>query len=343
LWFPQPAVSVSVRGCQLPLHPAGIERRNSFATLIWNLVRAIIALIRKGATTGSFKGSFMGSFSKRKFSPTAVLEFFSRPRPGPLERLEIVLKDKQAARQSLVRRLDTAEMFVSDKRQAGERLALDGASDEALGLAEAATRAAEDRARTLRAALAQLDEQIAETERELRTAVEQRYRDTVADWLEARAAAIARAAPGYDASSSALIEAVTKSAAALPEASGLAADLEAMRVEVRTSVELISTELRSAATRTRLGEARIAFRASPDAPFSPELGHAAISASAEAAASIIARNAIRSVLRASPTAAGSVEQADAGDKPESESKAALEQADSASKSDAKAIKHHAAA
>jgi hypothetical protein len=277
----------------------------------------------------------MGSFSKRKFSPTAVIEFFSRRKPGPIERLEIVLKDKQAARQSLVRRLDTAEMFVSDKRQTGERLALDGASDEALGWAEAATRAAEDRARTLRAALAQLDEQVADAERELRAAAEQRYRDTVADWLEARAAVIARAAPGYDAGSSALIEAVTKSASALPDASSLAADLEAMRLEVRAAVELISAELRAAATRTRSGEARIAFQASPEAAArSPtEFGRDVISASAEAVASRIARSAIRSVLRASPTAADSVEQGDVS------SKAAPEQA----KSSSEMIKHHAAA
>jgi hypothetical protein len=279
----------------------------------------------------------MGSFSKRKFSPAAVIAFFSRPKPGPIERLEIVLKDNQALRQGLVGRLDTAEMFVSDKRQAGERLALDGASDEALGWAEAATRVAEDRARTLRAALTQLDEQIADAERALRTAAEQRYRDSVADWLEARAAAIARAAPGYDAGSSALIEAVTQSTSALPDASSLAADLEAMRLEVRASVELISAELRAAATRTRSGEARIAFQASPEAAAGSP------TESAEVTASRIARSAVRSALRARPTAAGSVEQVDAGDKPESESKPALEQADSASKTDAKMIKHHAAA
>lgn len=263
----------------------------------------------------------MGSFSKRKFGPTAVIEFFSRRKLSSIERLEIALKDKQAARQNLVRRLDTAEMFVTGKREAGERLALDGASDQALGVAEAATRAAEDRARTLRAALAQLDEQIAETERELRAAIEQRYRDTVANWLEARAAAIARAAPGYDAGSSALIEAVTKGATALPEASSLAADLEAMRREVGAAVELISAELRTAAIRTRLGEAKIAFRTSPEAatPSPLEIGREGVSASSEYAASISARSGIRSAPRTNPTMAGSVEQVDRSEKPESES------------------------
>src|SRR5262245_8937139 len=107
------------------------------------------------------------SSNMRKHSPAAAMKFFRRRKLSQTERLELVLKDKQGAREKLARRLDTAEMFVTDKREAGERLALDGASDQALGRAEAATRAAEDRARTLRAALAQLDEQIAETEREL--------------------------------------------------------------------------------------------------------------------------------------------------------------------------------
>jgi hypothetical protein len=198
----------------------------------------------------------------------------------------------------------------------GERLALNRATDQALGRAEVATRAAEDRARTLRAALAQLDEQIAEIERELRAAVERRCCDTVADWPEARAAAIAQAGPGYDVGSVALIEAVAKSAAALPEASALAADLEAMRREVGTAVERISTELRNAAMRTRLGEAKIAFQAPPSLP---EIGREAIFTSSEFAASMTETSAVNSAPQARPSTAGCIEQVDVSDKPESES------------------------
>jgi hypothetical protein len=280
------------------------------------------------------------SLNMRKLSATSAIGFFSKRKLSPTERLETVLRDKQAARQSLVRRLDTAEMFVTDKREAGERLAVDGASDQALGRAEAATRAAEDRARTLRAALAQLDEQIAEIERELRAAVERRYRDSVADWLEARAAAIAQAGPAYDAGSFALIEAVTKSAAALPEASSLAADLEAMRCEVGTVVERISAELRTAAMRTRQGEARIAFQ--PQPPSAPEIEREAISISSQSAAAVSATSAASSEQQANPSMAGPVEGVDVSDKPESEpSTPAPEQADASF--EAKVIKHDAAA
>jgi hypothetical protein len=284
----------------------------------------------------------MGSaFSMRKFSPTAAIGFFRRRKFSPIERLETVLKDKQAARQGLVRRLDAAERVVTNKREAGERRALNGASDSALGAAEAATRAAEDRARTLRAALAQLDEQIAETERELRAAVEQRYRETVADWLEARAAAIAQAAPGYVAASSALIEAVTKSAAALPEASVLAAELQAMRREVDTALERISTELRAGATRTRLGEAKIAFRAA--APTLPESESEAASANSDYAALMIGRSAANFDPQASASiAAGSVEKVDVSDKAESEPGEPLPEQASAS-CEAEIIKQNGAA
>jgi hypothetical protein len=275
----------------------------------------------------------------RKLSQTAALGFFSRRKLSETERLETVLKDKHAARQNLVRRLDTADMFVADKREAGERLALAGASDQALGRAEASTRAAEDRARTLRAALTQLDEQIAEIERELRAAVERRYRESVADFLEARAAAIVQAAPRYDAGSYALIEAVTKSAAALPEASALAADLQAMRREVATVVERISTELRTAATRTRLGETKIAFQPPPSPP---DIGRKAISAPSVPAASMSEPSAVSAGAQESPARSVEDVDVDVSEKPESEpGKPAMEQADSSF--EAKLIKHDAAA
>jgi hypothetical protein len=182
----------------------------------------------------------------------------------------MALRDKQELRQKLARRLNTAEMFVTDRREAGERLALDGASDEALGRAEASTRGAEDRARTLRAALAQLEAQITEIERDLGATVERRYRDTVADTLETLVAGIAQTAPGYEAAAMALINAIAKTSAALPEATALTGDLEAIRREVDAAVTLMCTELRSIAARTRSGEAKIIFRA-PDNPEVPYL------------------------------------------------------------------------
>lgn len=194
--------------------------------------------------------------------------FFRKKRLSRTERLEKALREKQDLRQKLARRLNTAEMFVADRREAGERLALDGASDEALGRAEAGTRAAEERANTLRAALAQLEQQIAEAEHELGATVEQRYRESLADTLDILVVGVAQTIPEYEAAATALIKAVERTASALPEATALGEDLEAIRREVAAVVRLMCTELRAIAVRTRSGEARIIFRA-PDDPQQP--------------------------------------------------------------------------
>jgi hypothetical protein len=125
-------------------------------------------------------------------------------------------------------------------------------------------RAVEERAKTLRAALAELDEQIASTERALADAKAQRDRDLVADEIEAMAAAIEQAAPGFGAGAIALVEAVTKSAASVPEATRFSTSVDAVRREVLSAADLICWELRSAAVRTRAGNANITHRAAPE-------------------------------------------------------------------------------
>jgi hypothetical protein len=120
-------------------------------------------------------------------------------------------------------------------------------------------RAVEDRTKTLRAALGEFDEQIASTERALADAKAQRDRDGTADEIEAMAAAIERAAPGFDAGAAALVEAVTKGLASIPEATRFSTSVDAMRREVLSAAELICWELRSAAVRTRAGNANMAF------------------------------------------------------------------------------------
>ncbi len=90
-------------------------------------------------------------------------------------------------------------------------------------------RAVDDRARTLRAALAEFDEQIVSTERALADAKAQRDRELVADRIEAMAAAIEQAAPGFLAGAAALVGAVTNSAVSVPEATRFSANVDAMR------------------------------------------------------------------------------------------------------------------
>jgi hypothetical protein len=186
------------------------------------------------------------------------MAFFTREL-SPVERFETTLRDRRAARQKQADRVSLAETAVGEKRAAAERLAVTGASDAKLGRAETRLRAVEERAKTLRAELADIDEQIASTERALADAKAQRDRDLMADQIEEMAVAIEQAAPGFGASAAALVDAVTKSATPVLEASRFSTSVDAVRREVLAAAELICWQLRSAAARTRAGNANIAI------------------------------------------------------------------------------------
>jgi hypothetical protein len=189
-----------------------------------------------------------------------AMAFFKR-KLGPVERFEAALRDKQAARQKLAERLGLAESLLGERRAAAERLAVAGAANAQLDRADADMRVVEDSVKTLRAAFAELDEQIVSTERALADVKAQRDRDTAADKIEAMAAAIEQAAPGFDAGAAALVDAVTKGVASIPEATAFSTNVEAVRREVLSAADLICWELRSAAVRTRAGNANAALRA----------------------------------------------------------------------------------
>ena len=197
------------------------------------------------------------------------MAFFKREL-SPVERFESALSEKQAARQKQADRLSIAEAVLAEKRAAAERLAVAGAANAKLERAEANMRDVEDRAKTLRGALAELDEQIASTERALADAIAQRDRNMEADGIEAMAAAIEQAAPGFGAAAAALVDAVTKGAASIPEATRFSTSVDAMRREVLAAADLVCWELRSAAVRTRAGNANIASSEVPE-PEQPPL------------------------------------------------------------------------
>ncbi|HET7886708.1 MAG TPA: hypothetical protein VFL62_10810, partial [Bradyrhizobium sp.] len=69
---------------------------------------------------------------------------------------------------------------------------------------------------------------------------------------------IERAAPGFGASATALVEAVTKSTTSVLEATRFSASVEAVRREVLAATDLICWQLRSAAVSTRAGNGNIA-------------------------------------------------------------------------------------
>jgi hypothetical protein len=196
------------------------------------------------------------------------MAFFKREM-SPLERFETMLGEKQAMRQKLAARASLAETVVGEKRAAAEQLAVAGANSIKLGRAETNLRVAVERAKTLRSELAELDEQIASTERALAEAKAQRDRDIMADRIEAMAAAIEQAAPGFGAAASALSEAVSKGAASVAEATRFSAAVDAVRREVLAAADLTCWELRSTAVRTRAGNGNITFSAAELEPAPP--------------------------------------------------------------------------
>jgi len=189
---------------------------------------------------------------------------------GTVERFASVLREKHAAREKLANQLSVAEQVVSKKRTVAEQLAVAGASDVKLGRAEADLRSVEARAKTLLAELAELDEQIASSACALADAMAQRERDMTADRIEAMAAAIELAAPGFGAAAAALADAVNNSPASLLEATRFSTTVDAVRREVLAAADLICWELRSTAVRTRAGNANftvdVTTRPEPPAP-----------------------------------------------------------------------------
>jgi len=198
--------------------------------------------------------------------------FFKREL-SPVEHFESALKAKQAERQKLADRLSLTEALLAEKRGAAEKLAVAGAANAKLERADAAMRDVEERAKTQRAALAECDEQAASTERALVEATAQRDRNLAADAIEAMASAIEQSVPGFDAGAAALVGAVTTSAASMPEATRFSTSVDAVRREILAAADLICWELRSAAVRTRAGNANVAVSApaEPEQPPSAEI------------------------------------------------------------------------
>jgi hypothetical protein len=182
------------------------------------------------------------------------MAFFKREL-SPVERFESAHLAKQDERRKLAARFDLAEKLLREQRATAEKLAVSGANAARLERAEAKMHEVEERVRTLRTELVDLDAQIAATERALTDAKAQRDRELAADQIEALAAAIERAGPGFGAGAAALVEAVTKNQTAVAEATKFAASVDAIRREVMSATDLVCWELRTIAVRTRAGNA----------------------------------------------------------------------------------------
>ena len=176
---------------------------------------------------------------------------------SPVERFTSALKSKHAERQKLADRLKFAESVLAESRAEAQRLAMAGAGNAQLERAEAQLRSVEERARTLRAALGETDEQIIATERALADAVAQQDRESLANRIETLAMAIDAAVPRFVTGASALVDAVARGAVTVAEATRFSESVDEVRREVLSAADLVCWELRTLAARTRVGNANI--------------------------------------------------------------------------------------
>jgi hypothetical protein len=159
-----------------------------------------------------------------------------------------ILRDLVAAigaRDKLTARLVSVEIAVADLRMAAERLALESASDEALGAAEANTRIMVDRATTLKAALAQTEDRVAELERIRDQETDKKVRNQASVTLERLAREIVEAAAALDSAAIALADCTAKVTPTIHEATGLQNFAAICRAEVPQAAEMVAKLLRA--------------------------------------------------------------------------------------------------
>jgi hypothetical protein len=154
------------------------------------------------------------------------------------------LADAQAARDRLTEQLRDAEIAVNDLRKEAARLAVLGATEEALSAAEARTREKVDRVTTLQSALTQSKATVADLERERDQAADAALRDKTSTETEALARRMHEGCAKLVADAAALADWSTRSAAVVPESGGLVHLCAVIGNEIPAASDLIAKLLR---------------------------------------------------------------------------------------------------
>lgn len=176
-------------------------------------------------------------------------------KPDAGKKLERDLDAARLNRDKLTDRLKLAESAVADSRAVAQRLARDGADDDALDPAEAALRAQQDRVVTLTAALAELNQQVARLESESADFADKKLRSETAAAIDALAEDITKAGFAFDKGLAVLADATCRAAAIALDAKGLEAFTVNVRNEVPATVTMIAGVLRARARATIAGTA----------------------------------------------------------------------------------------
>jgi hypothetical protein len=164
-----------------------------------------------------------------------------------------------AARDSLVKltdRLAVAAESVKERLKTARRLAVDGADDKALDVAEAAVRAARDRVDTLTIAIREVENTISVLEAEQAAAADQKVRAATVVELEAIERDLTKTADEFTHAAKKLSEIAGKISPFIVDATGLAIFAASAGGEVPPNVTMLKSLLRIHASAVISGHGR---------------------------------------------------------------------------------------
>ena len=164
-----------------------------------------------------------------------------------------------AARDSLVKltdRLAVAAESVKERLKTARRLAVDGADDKALDVAEAAVRAARDRVDTLTVAVREVEKSIADLEAEKVRQEDEKIRAATVVELEAIERDLTKAADDFTYTAKQLSEIAGKISPFITDATGLAIFAASAASEIPPNVVMLKSLLKSHASGVISGHGR---------------------------------------------------------------------------------------
>jgi malonyl CoA-acyl carrier protein transacylase len=165
-----------------------------------------------------------------------------------------VQRDISASRERLLARLADTEQAIARHAAAAKQAALTGNEAE-LDRAEVSLRAAQDRSKTLKAALADVEQALTALERSQAEIAERKVRAQTAAEIELVVRKMTEAATEFDAAAARLSEFTTQAVPWLWEVRGLDEFITIGRAQVPPAVELVGQMLRAYANDVIAGKA----------------------------------------------------------------------------------------
>ena len=189
----------------------------------------------------------------------------------PEKKLARDLDAARASRDGLVNRLKAPQLAVTERQTVAQRPARNAADDDALDVAEAEFRRAQDRQSTLTAALAETEQQITDLEHAGDDAADKKLRVETGAAIEKLGQELAEAAAAFDAGSSHLAEICSRIAPIVLDCYGLQAFAMNARAEVPAAVQMVTGILKDRTRATLAGTAPAALPQAEPPPIPTQL------------------------------------------------------------------------